>query len=187
MRFSKAASAERLSHVLLGAETAQVVQFWLSRWHGEDRLPLWAEFPLGDMGDLQRAVAIHELKRDGRFRCRVWGPLLTKGSGGDLTGKDILDYTATELRDTRRKRYTAVADGHIGHAIKEAVHASGSREKAEEVMLPFGDVEEDGSRFILYHVNWRPSSYDPPKPQITNAFDVAIEFDLIPLGPAGGV
>jgi hypothetical protein len=43
----QSASIERLAHVLFGAETSQVIQFWLSRWRGEDCLPLWAEFALG--------------------------------------------------------------------------------------------------------------------------------------------
>jgi hypothetical protein len=183
MRFSKRASVERTSHILFGAETAKVVEFWFSQWPGEERLPLWAKFALRDLGGARNAAAVHEIKPDGRFHCHEWGPLLAKGTGVDLTGKNVLDYTAAEMLETRRKRYTAVADGHIGHALKEGTHASGLKEMAEEIMLPFGDTGEDGSRFLLYHVNWRPSSYDLPKPQITNAFDVAIEFDLIPLSP----
>src|SRR5881394_3583031 len=50
-RFSRSASVERLSHVLFGVDTSQVVQFWLSRWCTEDSLPLWEEFALGDLGE----------------------------------------------------------------------------------------------------------------------------------------
>jgi hypothetical protein len=183
MMSNRAASQRRMERVALGRDPAIVVQFWFERWLSDWILPSWDSFDLTELGSLRDGMALQEVTTEGPIRCLLWGGSLALASGVDLLGRDLLEFTPEQMREVRRERYSRISAGCIGHSRKEAIHKSGFVELAEEVMLPFSDSRSNGSRLVLYYVNWRVSRHDPTKPEIVNAFDLPLQFEYIALDP----
>lgn len=163
-----------------GPNGLRVANYWLSLWRGND-LPLRADFKPRDVADQLPSIGIFDVIPDKSVRCRLFGSMLTQGIGRDLTGEDWLALTPEPQRATRLERFSAVACGAIGRGIRLTNRESGERQFSEEMLLPFGDVAEDGTRQVLVHIAWRQSAYDPTLTTLASAGNLAIEFRLTSL------
>ncbi|HSM94725.1 MAG TPA: PAS domain-containing protein [Rhizomicrobium sp.] len=157
-----------------------MTDYWLSLWKG-DALPSRADFkPKNILKELQ-AVALFDVIPDVSVRCRLLGSGLARGLGADITGQDWLALTRPEDRPIRLLRWSVVARGSIGRGLRAGMRESGAMQYSEELMLPFGDVAEDGSRQVLFHLSWRQTTYDPTRGGIMAVNSVLQDFRLIEL------
>lgn len=162
-------------------ETARLVRYWLSLWRG-DRLPMRADFHPRAVTDLLPSICIFDVVPDKSVHCRLVGSRLVEAANGyDITGHDWLALSKPEDRPVRLQRFSDVARGAVGRGVREAERASGDAQYAEEIMLPFGDIAEDGARRVLTHIAWAPSLYDPTLTGLTRNRGVLVDFELIPL------
>ncbi|MEI9929867.1 MAG: PAS domain-containing protein [Rhizomicrobium sp.] len=158
----------------------RLARYWLSLWH-DGRLPTRAEFKPKHIADLLPAICIFDVVPDVSVRCRLAGSRIVEGAGEDITGKDWLALTTPENRGQRLARFSEVARGGIGRGTRAARRASGDRQHAEEIMLPFGDIAADGARQVLIYVGWRPSLYNPAIKNVANTGGLLLEYQLTQL------
>lgn len=178
--FDIAAARNCLDRCSAGA-TRRLVEYWLSLWRGAE-IPMRADFHPKAVSDLLPSIGIFDVVPDKSVRCRLVGSRLVEGAGGvDITGQDWLAMTAPDDRAVRLRRFSNVAQGAIGLGQRAAERASGEHLRAEEVMLPFGDVGPDGARQVLTHIAWTPTLYDPIQTGIAKNSGLLLEFQLIPL------
>jgi hypothetical protein len=164
---------------MLGLSNRRLAEYWLTQWD-DDRLPQWSRFGTAPIADLLPGCALIEVQ--GRvLHCASWGEALVRSTGMDMTGKDWLGETPEAGRAERLARYTAVANGSVGHAMRYAQHRSGAVHYVEEIMLPFAP-RSAGARPVLVHVAWRPTDPNSTEPEIRNARAIADEFSQIALG-----
>jgi hypothetical protein len=142
---------------------------------------LRADFKPRDIADQLPSICIFDVIPGKSVRCRLFGSILAQGIGRDITGEDWLALTPEPMRATRLERYSAVARGSIGRGVRSGLRESGEQLLAEEIMLPFGDVAEDGARQVLIHVAWRQTAYDPTVTTLQHAGGLSVEFRLTPL------
>ncbi len=181
-RFSKALAERCFTENPPGPDGRRLADYWLSLWRG-DELPLRADWRPRDITDQLPLIAIFDVVPDKSVQCRLHGSALAQASGEDITGKDWLAMTAPEDRPMRLQRWSDVARGAIGRGLRPGRRQSGEPCHCEEMMLPFGDVPQNGSRQVLYHVAWRRANHDPNVPGIANVNRLSVEFHLTDLRP----
>lgn len=160
----------------LTGDNRRLAVYWLSLWEG-DRLPMRAQFQPGAVRDLLPGIGLFAVNPGIATHCKLAGTALTRAIGRDLTGLDWRSYTPREEWKLRLDRNSAIAQGSIGIGIRYAADAQGEVERTFELQLPFADLAEDGTRQILFHLDWRPpllaakQSAPPPKcPRIADQF-----------------
>jgi hypothetical protein len=134
-----------------GKEGDRLARYWLSLWRG-GRLPMRSDFKPKSIAELLPAISIFDVVPNVSVHCRLAGSRIVEGAGQDITGKDWLALTPPENRAARLSRFSGVARGAIGRGLRSARRVSGEAQLAEEIMLPFGDVAENGARQVLAHV-----------------------------------
>jgi hypothetical protein len=159
-------------------EGAIVTRYWLSLWRG-DQLPRRADFKPRNVAPQLSAIAIFDVIPGESVRCRLLGSGLVQALGQDITGQDWLVLTKPEDRPARLDRWSQVARGAIGRGLRSGFRESGAMQLSEELMLPFGEVGEDGRRQVLFHVSWRQSTMDPMRTGLTAVNGLSTEFRLI--------
>jgi hypothetical protein len=178
--FNQAAAAAALDNLSFGPENLRLARYWLSLWNG-DALPLRAAFDPKKAQAHLPGLAIFEVKPDESVRCRLFGSALVTAIGKDITGCDWLAMTKEDQRATRLFRYSSVARGAIARCIRRGIDRSGETILTEEIMLPFGDIAEDGTRLVLYHANWRPVVFERGTAELSEIDGIAAEFQSAPL------
>jgi hypothetical protein len=142
---------ERLG--LTGANRRLAV-YWLSLWNG-DRMPSRAQFQPGAVRDLLPGIGIFAVKPGIATHCRLAGTELTRAIGRDLTGLNWQAYTPPDEWKLRLDRNSQIAKGSVGIGIRFDCNAEGELDRVVELQLPFADEAEDGTRQILFHLDWR--------------------------------
>jgi hypothetical protein len=178
--FDKDAAARCFDENRLSKEGNDVARYWLSLWRG-DQLPRRADFEPKKIAPHLRALAIFDVVPDKSVRCRLMGSGLAEALGKDITGQDWLALTKPEDRPLRLERWSVVARGAIGRGLRPGYRLSGETQVSEEIMLPFGDVADDGSRQVFFHVSWRQAAHNPTRTGVSNVNGLSVEFRLIPL------
>ena len=138
---------------LTGANRRLAV-YWLSLWNG-DNLPMRAQFRPGAMRDLLPGIGIFAVKPGVATHCRLAGTELTRAIGRDVTGLSWQAYTPPDEWKLRLDRNSEIAKGSVGIGIRHTQDRHGQPERAIELQLPFADEAEDGTRQILFHLDWR--------------------------------
>ena len=180
MHFSRSAAERSFAERPLSGQSTRVAQYWLSLWRG-DALPVRADFKPRDMAEHLPNIALFDVVPEVSVRCRLQGSTLARGLGEDITGQDWLALTRPEDRALRLERWSSVARGAIGRGLRLGHRESGENQYAEELMLPFGDIAQDGSRQVLFHLAWRQTRYDPTRGGIENVNALSQEFHLTDL------
>jgi hypothetical protein len=178
--FDKSIAERCFDENRLSREGDDVARYWLSLWR-DDQLPRRADFEPKKITPHLRALGIYDVVPDASVRCRLMGSGLAEGLGQDITGQDWLAFTKPEDRPLRLERWSTVARGAIGRGLRPAHRQSGEYQICEEILLPFDDVAQDGSRQVLYHLSWRQSSYDPTRTGVAHVNGLSVEFHLTDL------
>ncbi|HEY5337201.1 MAG TPA: PAS domain-containing protein [Rhizomicrobium sp.] len=182
-QFDKAAAQRCFDDEPLGPNCDRVARYWLSLWRGGE-LPVRADFRPRDVAEQLPSLALFEVVPEHSVRCRLFGSVLAQGLGQDVTGKDWLALTPEASRPLRLERFSTVALGAIGRGLRAGMRESGEEQFSEEIMLPFGDVTEDGTRQVLIHIAWRQTAYNPTVTNVAHSGGLSVEFRLIPLQAA---
>lgn len=165
------AAFERLG---LTGRNRRLAVYWLSLWEG-DRLPERARLQPSALRELLPGIGLFSVKPGISTYCRLAGTELTRAIGLDLTGLSWQHYTPPAEWKSRLERNSVIATGSVGIGVRFGVDANGELQKAVELQLPFDDVGEDGTRQLLFHLDWRPPEKDvrrvPPEgPHIADQF-----------------
>jgi hypothetical protein len=164
----------------LTGRNRRLAVYWLSLWDG-DRMPTRAQFQPGAVRALLPSIGIFSVNPGVSAHCRLAGTELTRAIGHDLTGRSWQDYTPPEEWKQRLERNSAIATGGIGIGVRFIRDSHGELERLTELQLPFADTAEDGTRQILFHLDWRvPRLAERPIPA-REGLSIADEFYVVPL------
>jgi hypothetical protein len=130
-----------------------ILEYWLSL-RRDDALPLRTDFDLRHVPQSLSKLSLIQIWPEERLVCRLSGTALVRMIGRDLTGCDIIANTAPEFRRERMARYVNCMDGFIHRSVRTLQGVSGDPVRNECLILPFGDVREDGSRQALLAADW---------------------------------
>lgn len=169
-----------LKRLHITAANWQMVEYWLSLWEGGE-VPRRESFDPSAASELLRGCGLFEVVPGRSVHCRIAGTILKLVFGPDVAGQDWLAITAPRNRHQRLVRYSAVAQGAVGLGRRQALRKPGAMVQIEEVMLPFRDLSENGTRFVLVHSDWRPEGQEWFGVDPTNALTLADDFHIIPL------
>jgi hypothetical protein len=154
--------------------------YWLSLWRG-DQMPMRADFNPAKIGALLPGIGLFSVKPGEHSGCRLAGTAIAQATGRELTGLDWRQYTPRHEWQLRLERNSAIALGQIGIGIRNGANADGRKERFMELQLPFADEAEDGTRQILFHLDWRAPDYSPRTVSETSALKVADGFHAVAL------
>ncbi|MGA9794083.1 MAG: PAS domain-containing protein [Rhizomicrobium sp.] len=151
--------------------------YWLSLWRGE-RMPMRADFNPARVGALLPGIGLFSVKPGAHSVCRLAGTAIAQATGHELTGLDWRRYTPKAECKVRLERNSAVACGQVAIGMRSRERPDGQTEHTTELQLPFADEAEDGTRQILFHLDWRASGHastaranlEPPALRIADAF-----------------
>ena len=142
----------------LSGTNAALAVYWLSLWDGA-AAPARAAFNPARVRELLPAIALCEMRGDGRAMCRLSGLYLDMAMGGPLRGADMLSLVGGAERQRRAARLSGLVGG--GVALSRTRYVVGGRSfVAETLQLPFFGTAEDGARQYLSHCDWRPGAGD---------------------------
>ncbi len=154
--------------------------YWLSLWRG-DEMPMRADFNPARVARLLPGIGLFSVKPGVQSACRLAGTAIAQAAGRELTGLDWRQYTPKDEWPLRLARNSAIAQGQIGIGIRNGERADGRSDRFVELQLPFADEAEDGTRQILFHLDWRAADYRPRTASETSAPKVADAFHAIAL------
>lgn len=170
----------KLLRLRLSPPNLRMVDYWLSLSR-DGALPQRDAFDPAAASDFLRGCGLFDVKPGESVHCRIAGMVLKLVFGSNVAGQDWLAITPARHRRQRMIRYSAVAQGAVGVGRRVAVGKKGNTVSIEEVMLPFADVAEDGTRQVLVHTDWRPEGEEWFGVDATYAVTLADEFHLVPL------
>ncbi len=154
--------------------------YWLSLWN-DDRLPTRAQLEPGRMRDLLPGIGIFQIRPGISAHCRLAGTAITRALGRDLTGRNWQEYTPQADWKLRLDRNSTIAMGSIGIGIRHGSDAQGRPERIVELQLPFADMAEDGTRQILFHLDWRAPEFTPKPQPVPEGARIADAFHAVAL------
>lgn len=136
---------------MLGSQNRVLFDYWQSLRTGE-ALPLRTDFNPRRVQGLLSSLCLFQVWPGEGVGCRVAGTTISRGLGVELTGKNYLEFTPVDFRRERLQRFTQYTTGTISRTVREIDLDNRQRLLVEEISLPFGDVQEDGSMQVLVHV-----------------------------------
>jgi len=155
VNFNYTAAKRAIDSFDLSPINRQVASYWLSLWN-EDRPPRRADFDLEWLADAAAGIAVFAVIPARGVTCRFAGAAYKFRFGFDIQGKDWIALARTEERAARLERYTAIVLGAVGTSRQCDPNREGETRQFADVVLPFSNLEEDGTRFYLLHSDWRP-------------------------------
>jgi PAS domain len=179
-RASREAAVKAFDTLNIQGRNRILASYWLSLWRG-DRMPARADFNPAKIGPLLPGIGIFAVKPGVSSGCRLVGTAITRAAGCDLTGLDWRQYTAKDEWQVRLERNSTIALGQIGIGVRSNRGESGQTEQSVELQLPFADEAEDGTRQILFHLDWRAPNYHPRPVSAAEGPRIADSFQAIAL------
>jgi hypothetical protein len=157
VRFDSAAAGEALDGLALGPLNRELASYWLALWK-DGAPPSRGAINPARMKAFLPGLSIMALYPDDSVRFRLAGTIFRSAFGFDPTGRDMLALTAPEQRADRLARCKPLALDAVAAGIRISSRPGEPDVIAQDVMLPLGGVNEDGSRSWLFHNSWRPHS-----------------------------
>jgi hypothetical protein len=179
-RANRDAAIKAFETLCISGRNHALAAYWLSLWRG-DRMPARADFNPAKIGALLPGIGIFSVKPGVQSACRLAGTAIAQATGRELTGLDWRQYTPKDEWQLRLERNSAVALGQVGIGIRSRADRRGGTEQFVELQLPFADEAEDGTRQILFHLDWRADAFDPRTVSDAATPKVADAFHAIPL------
>lgn len=160
MLYDVARHSRQLDPKTLGSKNRLLFEYWQSLriefWQGDRKryaMPARADFNPRRIQNLLSSVCLFEVWPGEGIGCRVAGTNISRRLGVELTGKNYLEFTPMDFRAERLMRFTSYAEGMISRTIREVDLDTGERLLVEELSLPFGDIQENGSTQVIVHVD----------------------------------
>lgn len=172
------------SHVLerlnLCPINQRMARYWLSICR-DGSFPMRSDFNPKHIKAKLPGLAIFDVHPCGSVVARIAGTAIDRGLGFSLVGRDFISYLPDDQKNIRVKRLHRVVNGFVGVA-RTPYQAFGKPPAIlENLLLPFGDISETGSRQFLLHTNGRPDFSDViERPENWNA-GLPESYDEIPL------
>ena len=170
----------KLKGLNLSPSNLRMVDYWLSL-SADGALPLRKAFDPATASEVLPGCALFEVQPGKSVRIRIAGLVFRLVFGPNIAGQDWLAVTPARHRRQRMIRYSAVAQGAIGVGRRRVVSEGRQPVHIEEMMFPFADVAEDGTRFVLVHTDWQPEGDEWLGVDRTFAETLADEFELVAL------
>lgn len=172
------------SHVLerlnLCPINQRLARYWLSICQ-DGSFPFRSDFNPKHIKTNLPGLAIFDVHQCGTVVARISGTAIDRGLGFSLVGQDFISFLPDDQKSLRVQRLHRVVNGFVGVA-RTAFRPYGKQEAImENLLLPFGDISETGSRQFLLHTNVRPELGDLiERPESWNA-GLPERYDEIPL------
>jgi hypothetical protein len=125
-----------------------VFAYWQSLRRGK-ALPLRADFALRPIVPVLGRLMLFDVRPGEALACRLMGTELARLGGSDITGRPFEAFTPPEGRSKRLGCFSRAVKGEVMFALRDVPLDSGRQAVAQELILPFGDVGEDGARQAL--------------------------------------
>ncbi len=174
-RFHQAQAREMLAGLALGPLNRELADLWLSLWDG-DALPARCDINPSRMVRFLPGLAIMDLHVDDSVRFRIAGKSFRPAFGFDPSGRDMLALTPERERALRLARCKSIVSGVVGTGIRVARMEGLPEMIAQDIVLPLGGVNEDGSRSWMFHTAWRPGTVAWQGPLPANTLGMAREY-----------
>jgi hypothetical protein len=149
-----AAVAPPLDHIdinTLGSGNRALFEYWLSL-RKDGAIPVRTDFNPRRVQRILSSLCLFQVWPGEGVSCRIAGTTIARALDMELTGKNYLEFTPPDFRRERLQRFTQYTTGMISRTIRELDLNSGQRMLVEEITLPFGDMQEDGSMQVVVHV-----------------------------------
>ncbi len=158
--FDSARANTLIAGLELGPLNRELAGLWLSLWDG-GALPMRGAINPSRFVRFLPGLAIMDLHPDDSVRFRIAGQSFRAAYGFDPSHHDMVALTPREQREQRVSRCRSIVDGAIGAGLRSARRADGNAVIAsQDIVLPLGGINEDGSRSWLFHTAWRPARTD---------------------------
>lgn len=132
----------------LGTANRQMLEYWQSL-RKDGALPARTDFNPGRVRSLLNRLCLFEARPGKSLTCRLAGSMVRQGLGMELSGMDYMDYTPPAYRKQRMEVYTQIIGGLAMCNRRGAITTNGRELIWDELVLPFGDMREDGSCQVL--------------------------------------
>jgi hypothetical protein len=155
--WSLARAREAVNRLDLTPLNREVAAYWLTLWDGSTP-PQWRKFQARKLKHRLSAIAVFEVLPGERVTCRIAGSYYKLALGFELTGMDLIALTPEKDRAHRWKNISLIMEGAVSAASRSIERGLGLVDEAEELILPFADIGDDGCGKYLVHADWRPDS-----------------------------
>jgi hypothetical protein len=170
--WDKQVAEQALEALAFNAKNTALARYWLSLWDDGKPPPRGALNP-ARMKALLPGIAILDCRPDEALHCRLAGSAIVAGAGFELKEQDLVALTPPAFRKARLNRSSQVVRGAISRRHQQFQSRAVGPVLVEDIHLPLFGINEDGSRNILYHADWRPVTLDRRIGEIVDSFDVA--------------
>ena len=142
----------------LSGRNRLVLDYWLSLRRGPN-LPRRADFNPAHVRPALARLCLFDAKAGERLSCRLAGSAVAQGLGAEISGRDFRSFTPPQQRRNRLDTYHRVLGGMVMRNDRTAMLTTGRRMDWQELILPFGDIQEDGSQQVLIAADFGPLDY----------------------------
>jgi hypothetical protein len=167
----------------LSPQNRRVFDYWQSLRQGDD-LPHRADFNPARIGPALSRLCLLDAKGGERLACRLAGSAVGQGLGIEISGKDHTVFTPPYQRRRRLDCYRAILAGHAMRNARSAIMTTGRRIDWQELILPFGDVQADGSQQVLVAADFGRLEYHEHVASIADALGEPATAQMVALRPA---
>ena len=151
MAFNKRAAAARLALRAFTPANRRFLDYWLS-CHTADGLLCESNFAPADVAEITRATVSADMKLGVSAVVTQVGASIAEILSYDLLGADLIEMLPGHLRPLRLERMAEIAKGAIAHNLQRVI--THLREfEWEEVIVPFGPRQADGTYRIVTHID----------------------------------
>lgn len=125
-----------------------VFDYWLAL-RGSKPLPDRTDFNPANVGPALARLCLFDVKAGEYLQCRVAGSAVVSILGQELSGLDYRAFTPPTIQASRMRTYDNILSGMVMRNARTAALTTGRQIAWQELVLPFGDVREDGARQVL--------------------------------------
>lgn len=135
-----------------------VFDYWQSL-RRDGGLPARKDFNPARIGPALSRLCLFDVKPGEYVICRLAGSEVGRGLGMEISGMDIRRYTPAAYQEQRLAVYDRILSGLAMRNTRGATMTTGRQAVWQELALPFGDCQEDGSRQVLLAADFDRPQY----------------------------
>ncbi len=154
--------------------------YWQSLRTGH-ALPNRADFDPARVRPVLSRLSLFDARAGERLTCRLAGSTIRQALGFELAGRDLDAYTPAALRRQRLDSYHRILSGMALRSTRTALLTSGRQMTWQELVLPFGDRQEDGSQQVLIMADFARFEYREGIASPRQSLGVPAQMDYVRL------